>query len=372
MRFESSLLIRPISALCSLTILHLTILGQQPDLQPLAALTGLQDLALQCQLYSSSCHDVLDSNRRTLQHVTLASYSWDSKTYETLAGLPTLRSLNVKVCRLALEAARVVGGISAPEAVSIMLRNNTVTEPEAFYALSAGCAKIQTLTLWDLDNHRCQELQSMPALSSLTLVRFVGLFEGKVSAPQPSVTHLTLISCSGITDDGVKNIVRMFPALESLAIRSEYLVDNFVLHDGVPRALAPLSQNALMALSQCQKLSRIDLRGVASVTQSSLQAMEACFWRQWALRKACPSVKVLLSRLPDRSDHTVCISDQLYRPCFLYSEQESASLAGLRVLKFERFAVRVSAVAKLVALAAAGTLVISELLIDNFGPSWMH
>lgn len=51
-------------AITSLVRLHLSVLNQTPDWQPLAQLSCLQDLALQCQEDVSSCAQVLISNRQ--------------------------------------------------------------------------------------------------------------------------------------------------------------------------------------------------------------------------------------------------------------------------------------------------------------------
>ncbi len=132
----------PIPTFHSLTKLHLTYRQGQPDFQPLVSLNGLEDLALQCVGWSSSCHDVLCSSKHTLQQVTLASNSWDTETYAALVDLPVLLTLTVKVDILAPLSAQMLGDIPAPESVQIMLHKCTDMEPAAFRALSSGQAKI--------------------------------------------------------------------------------------------------------------------------------------------------------------------------------------------------------------------------------------
>ena len=51
------------------------------DFSPLAELSGIKDLALQCQVDEASCAEVLNSNRHSLQHVKLASCSWDDPIF---------------------------------------------------------------------------------------------------------------------------------------------------------------------------------------------------------------------------------------------------------------------------------------------------
>ncbi len=61
--------IRAVPTITSLVRLHLSVLNQNPDWQPLAQLSGLQDLALQFQQDMSSCAQVLISNCADLQRV---------------------------------------------------------------------------------------------------------------------------------------------------------------------------------------------------------------------------------------------------------------------------------------------------------------
>ena len=58
-----------LATITSLVRLHLSVLNQNPDWQPLAQLSGLQDLALQFQQDMSSCAQVLISNCADLQRV---------------------------------------------------------------------------------------------------------------------------------------------------------------------------------------------------------------------------------------------------------------------------------------------------------------
>lgn len=64
-----------LTGLTSLTGLHLTYKQSQPDVQPLAALRHLEDLALQSIWPQSSCHHELSRSQQSLRHVTLASDS---------------------------------------------------------------------------------------------------------------------------------------------------------------------------------------------------------------------------------------------------------------------------------------------------------
>ncbi len=154
-------------------------------------------------------------------------------------------------------------------------------------------------------------MQPMSSLLSMTMVRCTDL-TGGAFAPQLGMKELALISVLGITDDGMKCMIGAFPALESIAFHSEQGGQQ----QHLPQALLQLSMNALVAMSTGKRLSRIDLRGVASIEESSLKAMKACFNAQQALGLAHPEVTVLLSRFKQQSEHTIFMLDQLHFPCF--------------------------------------------------------
>ena len=88
----------------SLTRLHLTLTlsATAADFQPLAQLSLLEDLALQCpvDVNSASCSGVLSSSRATLRAVVLTAGSWDAKTYRSLQGSTQLDEVCIRIWQL--------------------------------------------------------------------------------------------------------------------------------------------------------------------------------------------------------------------------------------------------------------------------------
>jgi len=106
-----------LATITSLVRLHLSVLNQNPDWQPLAQLSGLHDLALQCQEDMSSCAQVLISNCANLQRVVIASLC---SIYAALPHLQSLQTISIKVDNLTFPEATVVGDLPAPRDIRIL------------------------------------------------------------------------------------------------------------------------------------------------------------------------------------------------------------------------------------------------------------
>lgn len=161
----------------------------------------------------------------------------------------------------------------------------------------------------------------MQALTSLTVVRDLA-FTGCGFSSQPGVTDLTLVSCLGITDDGIRNIVDSCPELQTIA----FCAEDAAPHLGQPApSVQTLSTQGLVALSQASRLTTIDLRGVSAVSRQKLQAMQECFHAQQSMRQAQPEVSVLLSKAKScQAEATVTVLDALYFPSLLISPDAPA------------------------------------------------
>ncbi len=164
----------------------------------------------------------------------------------------------------------------------------------------------------------------MQALTSLTVVRDLA-FTGCGFSSQPGVTDLTLVSCLGITDDGIRNIVDSCPELQTIAFCAEDAAPHLgQLAHSVQNRLT-LSTQGLVALSQASRLTTIDLRGVSAVSRQKLQAMQECFHAQQSMRQAQPEVSVLLSKAKScQAEATVTVLDALYFPSLLISPDAPA------------------------------------------------
>ncbi|DBB17661.1 TPA: hypothetical protein ACH3X3_002702 [Trebouxia sp. C0006] len=159
-----------IAALSNLTKLHLTM-GGQPDFRPLAQLTQIEDLALQCDSDSSDCSHVVDSNQHGLQSLVIASRSWTDSTYAAAANVETLHTIVVKVETLTEAGAALLANLVVPGSVQVLISCCHQMSLHAFLLLSAGQAKITVLELWMIDTNQCNRLQTMPSLHEMTLMQ---------------------------------------------------------------------------------------------------------------------------------------------------------------------------------------------------------
>ena len=308
-----------ISTFISLITLQLSFPVGQPEFAPLAQLTQLRDVALQCSGMHTSCSAVIYSNRHTLQRLQLASKKWDTETYATLDCLSGWKMLAVKVHELSQHDAQMLGDLPQPDVVHIMLRKCQDMVPQVFCNLTVGRSKITTLTLWELDDTRCCELQLMPRLTSLTLVRCFGLTAGNVQHVQQSLAELTFITCPAINTAGITNILTTCPALRHVTFHAEvWPMDNAIVP--VPAEHQPcLLQSSLLAFLESTSLQVVDLRG-SHVDMQSVKSMKAAYKTSNAALGAPLSVHP--SRHADRygeplcCEHRVLKVDQMHTPCF--------------------------------------------------------
>ena len=122
-----------IAALSNLTKLHLNLRGQ-PDFSPLAQLNKLEDLALYCPGFSSDCSQVIDSNRFSLQRLTVGSESWSDATYAAIFNAASLEDIVLLAYILSPANAALVGNLTHPSSVTIRLLMCSLT---AFQILRA-------------------------------------------------------------------------------------------------------------------------------------------------------------------------------------------------------------------------------------------
>ena len=210
-----------IAALSNLTKLHLSMCGQ-PDFRPLAQLTKIEDLALQCGGNSSDCSQVIESNRHGLQSLTIASISWTDSTYVAAASVEALRTVVVKVRIMTEAGAALVANLLRPGSVQLLIGCCHEMSQQAFLLLSSGQAKITVLEVWHIDAIQCNRLRTMQSLRKMTLsVPQLNATNTIFRALQPQLTDLRLISCLQLTYCAVANIVQRLPALQHLAFQQE-------------------------------------------------------------------------------------------------------------------------------------------------------
>ena len=272
----------------SLKKLHVSIDEDKIDFSPLSQLSKIEDLALQCLGDEASCSEVLKSNRHSLQHVKLTSYSWDDQTYLAFHVVASLKTSVLKLDTLSIYAAQIIAGMVSAGSVKISLHECHNMKALAFRALSSGTGHIQQLTLWNMDDWRCGQLHPISALISLTLIRCSGL-TGQELQMQKHLTSLTFISCNYITEACIRKIVKTCPSLEKI----EFLAEPAMPEPGHPaHGRLTLSLHGLLALSHGEHLSFINLSGISQTSTKQIEALQACFHVQQNANKALAKILV--------------------------------------------------------------------------------
>ena len=259
-----------IAALSNLTKLHVTFRGQ-PDFGPLAQLTKIEDLALQCSGHSSDCSHIIHSNRFGLQSLTIASRSWTDSTYAAAANVETLLTAVIKVEILTEAGAALVANLVHPGSVQVLIGCCHQMPQRAFLLLSSGQAKITILELWEIDANQCSRLQTMPSLHEMTLIKPQLIAPHMIfTALQPQLTDLRLISCLQLTHNAMANIVQSLPALQRFAFQQES-------HTQPLAGIRSLMSAGLLMLNQASNLRVVNLEGAQGLSDEMIYAFEADF-----------------------------------------------------------------------------------------------
>ena len=303
--------ISTIGALQHLTKLHLSMQART-DFEPLAQLSGLEDLALQSGSRTASACDVLRSNSPTLTHVLLSSRGWDSDTLSALDGLSKLQSVTVKVLSLTIEDASTLSHLLRPQSIQIMLRKCAKMEPKAFKVLSSSQASITHLELWELDMSGFCELQSLQSLCSLTVVRPSAEFTGEGLQHQPNLHTLRLVSCFALNDPGLQALIVSAPALKILMVQQE-------LQQICPAELREsdmLTKHGLVTVAQAPDLVYLDLQGV-KITRGGEKMLENTINAQQKAGNMQPALAILLPKFSKRYGDRLFTPDSLHYPAFV-------------------------------------------------------
>ena len=291
-----------IAELQHLTRLHLSIKART-DFDPLAQLSGLQDLALQSDSRSASACGVMNSSRQTLQRVILTSRGWDTATLSALDTLPKLRTLTIKVLSMAVEDAIVLSHLLQPDSIQIMLRKCSKMAPEAFTILSSSQANITHLEVWEMENACLCKLQSMQSLTGLTI--------GEALVSQPNLDTLRLVSCFALTDAGLRSLLAAAPLVKMLLIQQE-------LQHTCPTQLSDsdtLTKHGLVSIAQASNLVYLDLQGV-KITKGGEKLLESNICAQQKAGKLQPAVAMVLPKFSRRYGDNVFTPECLHYPAF--------------------------------------------------------
>ena len=282
-----------IAALSNLTKLHLTMCGQ-PDFCPLAQLTKIEDLAMQCGGNSSDCSRVIESNRHGLQSLTIASISWSDSTYVAAASVEALRTVVVKVRILTEAGAALVANLLRPGSVQLLIGCCHEMSQQAFLLLSSGQAKITVLEVWHIDAIQCNRLRTMQSLRKMTLsVPLLNATNTIFRALQPQLTDLRLFSCLQLTYCAVANIVQRLPALQHLAFQQESQTQSLDYDTGT----RSFTSAGLLMLNQPSNLTTVNLEGAQGLSDEMIYEFEADFRAQ----HTNDGGRRLALKLPDRT-----------------------------------------------------------------------
>lgn len=187
-----------IATCCQLTKLHLTSTSFY-DLQPLASLTCLQDLAIQSPHLDLNCYGVLVSSRQSLQHITLAALGWHTLTYAALTCIGCLQSLVLKVDFFAPGHALAMSGLHPSVTVQVLFKAIEGYDDCVFIGMTILSRRILTcitsLVLVQVNSRVCQWVYLLSSLKDLCIIRGQDMTGVEFSRPLPALTSLQLISC---------------------------------------------------------------------------------------------------------------------------------------------------------------------------------
>ena len=279
-----------IAQLSSLTRLHLTLgsIDQPIDFQPLSQLSFVEDLALSISpANTSSCAGVLASSRETLRCVSLAARSWSLDTYSALQHIPQLQKLMLREWVFAAAQATRLAGITAGK-FHMELHHVRELPANTLLALSTASPMVQLheLTLWDVDDDSCQQLQALPFLHTLTIIHSLLLTEATLNV-HANVTKLTLINCPRISATGLQHMLSTaLPGLTHLSI---------LWASNQNRSLQLwMDRDMLHSLMHGNNLVFVDLRGVSGLTRLGLIIFKAAVLHEQDQGRLEPAVKFYL------------------------------------------------------------------------------
>lgn len=159
--------------LCQPDHLTLTAVYIEVDFQPLAHLSMLTDLALQCPMLTHrptrSCNGVLSSSKQPLHHVILTAGAWDIHTLLSLQTCSQLKSVCIRVGQLSKAEAEQLGGVQA-DGIQLMLLTPHRLQADVIQALTASVPRIRELTCRDIPHSWGSYLEWLPSLETLHLL----------------------------------------------------------------------------------------------------------------------------------------------------------------------------------------------------------
>ena len=271
-----------IARFASLTKLHLTLtaLGTAVDFHPLAHLSLLSDLALQCPILMDgvkrTCNGVLSSSKQSLHHVILTTGVWDVDTYRGVRACSQLKSVCIRVWQLSTAEAEQLGGVQA-DSIQLTLLTPYRLQADTFQALTASVPRIRELTCRDIPHPLGSYLQRLSTLETLHLLTAKEVLSMGLQ-PQMSVKNLNLYGQEVLYREKVRNLMRAFPCLSWIRIDK----------------LCGTDAQSLEALAAGAHLTFISLVDFYGITDEHISHVHWAFYRQQALGKAEPLVKVCL------------------------------------------------------------------------------
>ena len=261
----------------SLTRLHLTLTlsSTAADFQPLAQLSLLEDLALQCpvDVNSVSCSGVLSSSRTTLRAVLLKAGSWDAEIHRSLQGSTQLEKVCIRVLWLWDTAALELGKVKANCMQLVILKLDQCSS-SALRALTAHKPCVRELACRDMPDDFTVYLQQMPNLERLYLLD-ARLFTGRHLQSHPTLSRLFIKHDSNhILTADLGRIIQKLPALVYLQLESVRGQDPDYIE-----------------LASAKKLQTLCLQGPDMLTNESMSRLHWAFHKSQKEDAAQPCVQ---------------------------------------------------------------------------------
>lgn len=312
--FNQCMVVLP--SLTHLTKLHLAFvdkLGYRPvNFEPLAQLSLLEDLAVQCIQCAGPCYltvfgpvcckGVLESNAQSLRSVILSGF-WSAAAYSSLQSVLHLDTLSIHTTGLDIHQANAFAGIQAD---SFRLTLHRQLWPDVVTALERSQPQVHKLTKWGSCQKQPLSLPALRSLQSLTLVAYMPYnilyngayrymceedmaahlpFTGEALPALPGLTQLILIDCPGITSNGLEHAMgTALPALIALSIQATTKKVGLVLFVRRIWSVLYLGQN----------LCFIDLSGVSGPLARGVRWYELELQSRQCRSEAPPKVVLLL------------------------------------------------------------------------------
>ncbi|XP_030439568.2 F-box/LRR-repeat protein 3 [Syzygium oleosum] len=252
-------------------IQHLTLAYGSPVTFALAAslrrLSMLESLKLDGCLVTNSGLKAIGNCCLSLTELSLSKCS--GVTDDGLSFLVTkhkqLRKLDITCCRKITDVSIAHITSSCPALTSLRMESCTRVRKEAFVLIGQRCHALEELDLTDneVDDEGLKYIARCSKLSILKLGICLNITDEGLSHIGKScskLVELDLYRSAGITGLGIHEVARGCPSLETINV--SYCND--------------IMDTSLIALSKCERLNTLEIRGCPLITSLGLVAIAVC------------------------------------------------------------------------------------------------